>query len=178
MAGLSRISLTICCQLAISFAVSVNVNQTVDWSRSNKDLAKEFRVSPVTVWRYKRKIGIKSTGKRGCVPLDRSHWDWSIRDIDLARLHKISRQRVGVLRRRQNQIGRKLRAQNGKQSGGAHESAGTIPQSIEAGGVETVPCSPCDGNPCVATGESLPQDHQSTDAVAPTDQVALECGPV
>jgi len=157
--------------------VSVNVNNLVevDWSRSNKDLAKEFKVSAVTVWRHKRKIGIKSTGKRGCVPLDRSHWDWSIRDIDLAKLHKISRQRVGVLRRRQNQIERKLRAQNGKQSGRADESVGTVTQSIEAGGVETVSCSPCDGTSCVAAGEPLPQDHQPTDSLAAIDQVAQEC---
>lgn len=120
-------------------------------------------MSPVTVWRYKKRIGIVSTGRRGMPPKDRSTWDWSLRDVDLARQHKISRQRVGILRRRQRQIQRKL---------AAHERAiGTSGEAViasagnESQGSQDPASSLENGASCLAIGESFRPDNEPMEAV-------------
>ena len=143
--------------------MSVNVNQPVDWTRSNLDLAKDFRVSPVTVWRYKRKIGIPSSGRRGRPAVDRSEWDWSLRDVDLAKLYRISRQRVGVLRRRQRQIQRKLRAQNGKRDEREDGQTGATIEASETGGSQEATCSQDNRDTGLEVGESFFKNEQSSD---------------
>ena len=143
--------------------MKVSVKAVVDWSRSNADLAEEFCVSPVTVWRYKKRIGIPSSGKRGQPPKDRSTWDWSLRDVDLARIHKISRQRVGILRRRQRQINRKLAAH--ERANGAVGEGVVTSGAIEASGAQDSANSLENGGASVAEAQSLPADHQSSDAL-------------
>lgn len=144
-------------------SVSVSVKQTVDSSRANKDLAQEFSVSPVTVWRYKKRIGIVSSGRRGMPPKDRSSWDWSLRDVDLARQHKISRQRVGILRRRQRQIQRKLTAH--ERAIGTNGTVGGASERNEGQGSQSPASTPSCGNTCLEDGQSFRENHQPVEAV-------------
>ena len=144
-------------------SVSVSVKQTVDWSRANKDLAQEFSVSPVTVWRYKKRIGIPSSGRRGMPPKDRSTWDWSLRDVDLARQHKISRQRVGILRRRQRQIQRKLAAH--ERAIGTNGTAGGTSEGNQGQGSQDPASALENGASGMEVGESFRPDNEPVEAV-------------
>lgn len=44
-------------------------------------------------------IGMVSNGKRGTEPKDRSGWDWSLKNIELAKIYGVSRQRISVIRK-------------------------------------------------------------------------------
>ncbi len=120
-------------------------------------------MSPVTVWRYKKRIGVASSGKRGMPPKDRSDWDWSLRDVDLARQHKISRQRVGILRRRQRQIQRKLAAH--ERAIGTSREAVVASEGNEGEGSQNSAGSLDNGNTSLAVAQSFPEDHRPVDSV-------------
>ena len=62
-------------------------------------LGKQLGVSASTVWRVRKTLGLESNGKRGTERKDRSSWDWSLRNIELAKIHGVSRQRISVLRK-------------------------------------------------------------------------------
>jgi hypothetical protein len=62
-------------------------------------LGKQLGVSASTVWRVRKTLGLESNGKRGTQRKDRSTWDWSMKNIELARTHGLSRQRISILRK-------------------------------------------------------------------------------
>lgn len=63
------------------------------------ELAKQLGCSASTIWRVKKALGLPSNGRPGSPRKNRSDWDWSLKDVQLARLHGLSRQRVGILRK-------------------------------------------------------------------------------
>lgn len=74
-----------------------------DWSKQDAVLARELRVSPTTVWRWRRLLNKSKPPTYRAHPAASLHrtrkaWNWSLSNIELARLHNLSRERVRQIR--------------------------------------------------------------------------------
>lgn len=73
--------------------------KSVDWTRTNKEIARELRVLPSTAWLRR--------GTHGHPFTVRSAWldvDWSLPDAAIARQMRVSKQAVNVRRRQRNPV--------------------------------------------------------------------------
>lgn len=81
-----------------------NYMSKVDWKLQDSVLARKLGCSPTTVWRWRKALqqpnplmyrahpGLSKNSKR-------EGWDWSLRDVDLAKKYKLSRERVRQIRK-------------------------------------------------------------------------------
>jgi hypothetical protein len=75
-----------------------------DWSKQDAVLARELKVSPTTVWRWRRMLHKPKPPTYRAHPQaslyrTRKAWNWSLSNIELARIHNISRERVRQIRK-------------------------------------------------------------------------------
>lgn len=80
-----------------------------DWSKTNAQVAKEAGVSMLCALMWRKKIGAPPSDKRNhrtgfCQSKTDEYktWDWTLRDVELGRLHGISRERVRQIRKSLN----------------------------------------------------------------------------
>lgn len=74
--------------------------------RSGKLVAQSIGCSPVTVWRARKKYGIKSNAKRGPSVIDRRHWPWgSMSFRKIGQLNGITGQRAFQIYKRMKRDG-------------------------------------------------------------------------
>ena len=81
-----------------------NYMSKVDWRLQDSILAKKLGCSPTTVWRWRKSLNQPKPLMYRAHPSlslrdQRLKWDWSLRDADLARKHKLSRERVRQIRK-------------------------------------------------------------------------------
>lgn len=79
--------------------VTDEVLRSIDWKKLDKVIADELKISVVTVWRWRKMAGAISEARKGPIPKDRTGWDWSMNNTQLAKLHGVTRQRVHQIRR-------------------------------------------------------------------------------
>lgn len=81
-----------------------NYMSKVDWKLQDAVLAKRLGCSPTTVWRWRKMLNQpKPLMYRAHPSLSltdkRAKWDWLLRDVELARKYKLSRERIRQIRK-------------------------------------------------------------------------------
>ena len=75
-----------------------------DWRLQDAVLARKLKVSPTTIWRWRRFLKkpqpptYRAHPSLTQAPDRRSKWNWSLSNAELAKIHKVSRERVRQIR--------------------------------------------------------------------------------
>lgn len=81
--------------------LTADVARKLPWNKTNREIADQYGLKIRRVGYWRKKLGVRKVdAKRGPDGVDRTTWEWTLSNAELARRHGISRQRVFQLRER------------------------------------------------------------------------------
>lgn len=81
--------------------ISYEVARKLPWNKTNGEIAAQYGLPIRKVGYWRTKLGILPVkSSRGPKAVDRTTWEWSLSNAELARRHGMTRQRVHQLRQR------------------------------------------------------------------------------